>query len=474
MGAERADIVERSAASDRVTLRHDYLGNPVTAATDAELAAIDQFVRAFLGYRAQAAEVIAAADAHPANLLLNAYAGILWMLLEAAEAPAHAAAYLERARAAAGRGHLREQALVALLEAWIRDDVPQALRVCHAILADHPRDLLTAAFANYHQFNRGDFPAMLRTSLAVLPHLEDEADVHAMTAFAYEQCHLLADAEAAARRSLQLRPEQPWAQHALAHVMLTQGRIDEGADFLEARKAGWVGLNSFMVTHLWWHLALFRLSQGREADALAAYDDEVWAVARDYSQDQIGAVSLLAWLELAGVDVGPRWAELAEWLTVRAEDVVQPFLSLQYLYGLARAGRPEADRLLTAIRAAADNAPAHVREAWREVALPAAEGLLAQARGDCETAVRRLGQALPRLIELGGSHAQRDLFEQILLDAVIRSGRLAQAQQMLELRRAHDPDGVPLNRMLAEVYRGLGLPIQAAQAEARVRARLQG
>ena len=95
----------------------------------------------------------------------------------------------------------------------------------------------------------------------------------------------------------------------------------------------------------------------------------------------------------------------------------------------------------------------------------------AQARGDHETAVRRLGQALPRMIELGGSHAQRDLFEQILLDAVIRSGRLAQAQQMLELRRTHDPEGAPLNRMLAEVYRGLDLPIQAAQAEASARAR---
>lgn len=474
MGAERAHIVERSAASDRLTVRHDYLGNPVTAATDAELAAIDRFVRDFLGYRAQAAEVVAAADAHPGSVALNAYAGILWMLLEAAEAPAHATNYLERARAAVGQDHPREHALVALLEAWIRDDVPEALCVCHTILAEHPRDLLTAAFANYHQFNRGDFPAMLRTSLGVLRHLPDEADAHAMAAFAYEQCHLLTDAEAAAKRALQLRPDQPWAQHALAHVMLTQGRIDEGAAFLEARRSGWVGLNSFMVTHLWWHLALFWLSQGREAEALAAYDDQVWAVARDYSQDQIGAVSLLARLELAGVDVGPRWAELAEWLTVRAEDVVQPFLSLQYLYGLARAGRPEADRLLSAIRGAAEHSAEHVREAWREVALPAAEGLLAQARGDHETAVRRLGQALPRMIELGGSHAQRDLFEQILLDAVIRSGRLAQAQQMLELRRTHDPEGAPLNRMLAEVYVGLGLPIQAGQAEARVLARLQG
>ena len=44
----------------------------------------------------------------------------------------------------------------------------------------------------------------------------------------------------------------------------------------------------------------------------------------------------------------------------RAEDVEQPFLSVQYLYGLARAGRPEANRLMAAIRQRADQAPERI------------------------------------------------------------------------------------------------------------------
>ena len=55
-----------------------------------------------------------------------------------------------------------------------------------------------------------------------------------------------------------------------------------------------------MYTHNWWHLALFYISEGRFAEALAVYDRHVWARDRSYSQDQIGAVSLLARLELAG------------------------------------------------------------------------------------------------------------------------------------------------------------------------------
>lgn len=81
--------------------------------------------------------------------------------------------------------------------------------------------------------------------------------------------------------------------------------------------------------------------------------------------------------------------------------------------------------------------------------------------------MRRLGAALPRMVEIGGSHAQRDLFEQLHLDAAIRAGRLVSAQQTLEIRRGFDPDGVHLNRALADVYGRLDLPAQAAQAAAR-------
>lgn len=449
-------------------MRTDYLGNPVSGTSDAALAAVDSFVDGFLSYETRAAEVIGAAEAHPDSVLLNAYAATLWLLLEAPEAAERAAPYLARAWAAAGGAHPREQAFVAFVTAWSADDIPGALTIADTILETWPRDLLVLKLRHYHDFNHGDFPAMLRAAVAALPHAEDVAQLHGMLAFAYEQCHLLDEAEAAARRALALKRKEPWAQHALAHVMLTQGRIAEGVAFLEGVQDTWAGLNSFMDTHLWWHLALFYLSQGRFDAALAAYDDHCWAQEKSYSQDQVGAVSLLARLELAGVEVGDRWNDVADHLAVRADDVVQPFLTLQYLYGLARAGRPQADTLLAAVRQAALGAPDHVRETWREVALPAAEGLVAHTRGDFAAALRGLRAALPRLAEIGGSHAQRDLFEQLILDALIRADRLSEAQQALELRRGFDPDGVPLNRALAGVYDRLGLPGEAAKAWARI------
>ena len=443
----------------------DYLGNALTVDRDATRAAIDDFVGGFLCYETRAARIIAAAAADCGNCLANAYAGMIFMLLEAPGGPARASGFVANARAAAGGATRREQLNVEFVARWAANDVAGALTVGDEIADAFPRDLVIVKLHQYLNFNRGRATEMLRIAEKVLPENTDVPHMHGMIAFAYEQCHLLEEAEDAARTALKLKAKEPWAQHALAHVMLTQGRIDEGAAFLESVRVSWTDLNSFMVTHLWWHLALFYLSQGRELDALEAYDAQCWGVDKTYSQDQVGAVSLLARLELAGADVGGRWNELSEYLAGRARDTVEPFLTMQYLYGLARAGRAETDTLLSAVRERAETAPD--RESWRDVALPACLGLVAYARGDFAAALRNLGAALPRLSEIGGSHAQRDLFAQIVLDAKLRSGRWDAAQQELEVRRVFDRDSVPLNRTLARVYEALELPREAARAAAR-------
>ncbi|KYC38989.1 hypothetical protein WA1_33895 [Scytonema hofmannii PCC 7110] len=51
-------------------------------------------------------------------------------------------------------------------------------------------------------------------------------------------------------------------------------------------------------------------------------------------------------------------------------------------------------------------------------------------------AISELGSVLPRLQEAGGSHAQRDLFEQVYLDALIRSSKYQEALDILEKRYA--------------------------------------
>lgn len=450
-------------------MSQDYLGNAISDHNPATVTAINDFIGGFLGYETRAERILKAAEADPASLLANVYAGFLWMFLESTEAGRLAMPFLRRAQGLTAAALPRERLNLSLLRAWVDNDIARALSLGEALLVEHPKDLFVVKLLQYLYFNMGDSPAMLRLALNALPGSGQVAQMHGMLAFAYEQCHLLPEAEASARQALQLEPREPWAQHALAHVLLTESRIEEGLSFLERAKEGWRGLNSFMYTHNWWHLALFHLARGHDEEVLDIYDRHVWGIFPEYSQDQIGAVSLLVRLELAGVDVGQRWQELADYLRARRQDCVQPFLSLQYLYGLARAGRPEALELMQALHRQAESAPAFNHGVWREVTLPTAEALYRHARGEqYGQAAELLDGVLARLVQVGGSHAQRDLFALIAQDAHLQAGHWSTAQQLLEQRRRLDPQDAPSNRALGKVYRALGLAQLAAQAQQRL------
>ncbi|WPH19710.1 tetratricopeptide repeat protein [Variovorax paradoxus] len=441
------------------TLHADSFGNPLTLDDAASLPLVEDFVMGFVSTEARAVNLLALADSD-ASPMVQAYCATLHLFAESPDAAANAQPFLAKARAASERATPRERRYIAAIEAWAEGDIAKAIALHAEQAREHPRDLVSVKLGQYHCFNTGDCPGMLRLALAALPAASDVPYVHGMAAFGYEQCHLMREAEASARRAIGMCRKEPWAHHALAHVMLTEGRLSEGLAFMQGVSDSWSGLNSFMVTHNWWHVALFLIELGRDGEALALYDREVWGVVKDYSQDQIGAVSLLARFELAGIDVGARWDDVASHLLQRTTDHVLPFLDLQYLYGLARAGRPEADTLLHNIEAHAQRAPLSTRAAWQSVCVPAARGLVAHARGDFASAIEGLGSALPRLVEIGGSHAQRDLFEQVYLDALVRIGSqaaLAGAQGILQQQLNGQPESLRLRRQAGEVYARLGL-----------------
>lgn len=435
----------------------DPLGLAHSEAQPAAAAAVDDFVRGFLACELRPVLAPLALAECDAGVLLQSYVAMLRLFAETPGAAAEAAPYLTRALNLATPALPRERLFAQAIAAWSEGAPLRALDLLERLLAEWPRDLVALKLAQQLAFARGDAPRMLRLALGSRAAAADVAHWHGLAAFGYEQCHWLREAEGAARRALALQPREPWAQHSLAHVMLTEGRFAEGREFMRAASAQWRGLNSFMETHNWWHLALFEIELGEPGAALWLYDCHVWGVDKSYSQDQVGAVSLLARLELAGTDVGSRWAELAGHLVARREDHVDPFLSLQYLFGLARAGQPEAQVLLNHLQAWAPQAPADGRACWQQVALPVAAGLMAYARGDFDAAVASLGLALPRLQEIGGSHAQRDLFEQLHIDALQRSGRQAAAQNLLQPRLNAAPASQRLARQLQRLNCELGL-----------------
>ena len=438
----------------------DSLGNPVSLQDAGSVGALNDFVEGFIACEARAVNVLKLSSADH-SAIVQAYCAALYMFAESRDAASNARPFLDRALAASAHGTARERRFLACVEAWVNGDIARAAKLHEEQAREFPRDLVSIKLGQYHLFNLGDAPGMLRLALGALPYAGDVAYLHGMAAFAWEQCHLLDEAETASLRGIALCRKEPWAHHALAHVMLTTGRISEGQTFMNEVSDTWTGLNSFMVTHNWWHQALFGLELGEHDAVVRLYDKRVWGVAKDYSQDQVNAVSLLARLELCGVDVGSRWQDVAVYLKARLNDHVLPFLDLHYVYGLARADFPQAAELMRSLR---DHAAGkgESEPVWSQVAVPAAQGLLAHAQGDFTRAEALLALARPRLAAIGGSHAQRDLFDQIYLDALMRSGQWAAAQQIVQQRLRGHPESLRMKRQGEQIYASLGLPISVA------------
>lgn len=421
----------------------DALGNPVSTDNPATIRAIDIFVSEFLGYGKNLPVILKAASEDPTCCLANAMAAQLMLFLESAEGPKLALPFVATARKAATQASPRERAFLSMIEAALAGAPSKAVEIARDMALRWPRDLNANKLGQYHAFNRGDLAGMLDLVEKILPANRDNHYVHGMHAFGLEQANRLAEADEAGRRAVAMDRRDPWAHHAVAHVLITEGRTEEGVRWLESHADTWVDCNSFMLTHNWWHAALFRLDLDDPAGALAIYDRWVWGQDKTYSQDQVNAISLLWRLELHGAAVGDRWQDVADHVAGRTREHVLPFLDLHYIYALARAGREAKAKDMSASIAA--HAAISPDRSWREVALSAFRGVLAHARGRFAEASAKLAPVQPFLQYLGGSHAQRDLFVETWVDATIRAGSGKAIRPLLEERCAARP-GVAWHR----------------------------
>jgi hypothetical protein len=443
----------------------DGQGLEVSNADAGAMEALDFLNEEWLRFGNKLNRFVAAADKEDRCAMLPLMAANLVFSMNSTDGHAAGLRYLARAQALTKDANARERAWLAATESWAMGNGPAAQKIHEDMASEWPRDLLSAKLGQLHAFNHGDAEGILRIGARILPANAENHYVWAMHAFGLEECNRLDEAEASARKAIEMERRDPWAHHAVAHCLEARGEMLEGVAFLESMSDTWEDCNSFMYTHLWWHQALFLIDLDRIDEALALYDKRVWGVWKEFSEDQINAISLLARLELRGVDVGPRWADVAHYLKPRLHEHFSPFLDLQYLYGLARSGeRSAVTEMLASLEDRAEQAKPFEREAW-DAAVPAAHGLAAHAKGDYADAARLLGQAMPHLQPIGGSIAQRALFGAIHLDALMRAEWNDAALALLQADERERP-GVPsTKRALAGLYRRVGRTEQALAAD---------
>jgi hypothetical protein len=444
----------------------DGQGLEVSNAGADAIAALDLLNGEWLAFGKRLPEVIAAADREESCALLPLQSANLLLTVNSTAAYDTAKRQFVQAGKLVGDANPRERAWLAATEAWFARDRERAQKIHEEMAAEWPRDLVAAKVGQLHAIDRGDAEGILRIGERILPANRDNHHVWAMHAFGLEECNRIDEADSHARTAIDMDRRDPWAHHVIAHCLEARGRMLEGVAFLNSMSDTWEDCNSFMYTHNWWHLALFLIDLDRADEALALFDGRVWGIDKSFSEDQINAISLLARLELHGVDVGGRWKDVATYLTPRLHEHFSPFLDLQYLYGLARAGETSAvTEMLASLEDRAEQASPSEREAWSDCAVPAAHGLAAHARGDHAEAARFLSQAMPHLQAIGGSIAQRALFGAIRLDAMVRAGWNDAALKVLQADDKERPTVPATKRALAGLFRRLGRAEQAMAAE---------
>jgi tetratricopeptide (TPR) repeat protein len=359
---------------------------------------------------------------------------------------------IPEARAAAARAELlaartttREQRHIAAIAKAIAGDAPVALRLVREHMAEYPRDALPLSLAlgvfgllgfsgrrDHHEVQQ----ALLE---ALAPHWPEDWWFLGYLGWAQIETGAVMAGTRLVERSLALNPRNAHAAHQRAHGFFEAGDTEGGAAFV----ANWLPdyeRAGQLHCHLSWHLALFELASGNAEHAMAVYRDAI-RPAQALSPPMLsladGASFLWRW-QIYGEDLPFD----SEWTEVAAH-AQRHFPRASLAFADVHAALAEA---ATGDQRAVQQRIAGLRELIAANRLPPGDvvpllcgACAALACGDPEEAARSLEAALADLPRIGGSHAQREVFEDTLIVALLRSGRAIKAAARLRARLRRRP-----------------------------------
>lgn len=239
-------------------------------------------------------------------------------------------------------------------------------------------------------------------------------------------------------RAIERRRENGNAAHALAHAMFEDGSIADAETFI----GDWLPIydrSGLLHGHISWHQALVALEQGDATRALAIYKDRVQPkVSTAAPLHAVADIASLLWRTKAYGHAVPNemWSDAAA------------FAERHF----PKAGISFADVHLALIAAATGNR-AGLEERISDLEEHLKEGTLVQGRvvpaicravrafadDDYMGCARILEPAADEVVRIGGSHAQRELIEDTLLIALMKSDEPAKARILLDQRLHRRP-----------------------------------
>ena len=401
------------------------------SAVEACAAGISGFVR----FRADAMTHVDAAIAADGEYALPKLVRA-WMLLSGRDANYHeaVAGLIHEVERCLPESAGREQGLLTALKFAHAGKGIEAVTELETLLDQSPCDVLVHQIIQEELFWMGRADWMRAITVQAAPAWDVTADDYgvflSLCAFANEEAGYLEEAERCGRRAVEMVPADIWGAHAVAHVHMMRGDITEGIAWLEGLAPHWREANQ-MRHHNWWHLCLLLLETGDYERIFELLVTEVRNPASPLviespaaSIDIQDVASVLLRLELLGVDVGNHWEVLAPVCAGRVHNHGNAFGNVHDIMVLAATGQlAEADELLSSMRETYLTREGSVALSYQAAAIPVCEAVLAHRKGDYQGVLSWLSGVRHDLSLMGASHAQRDVFYQLLVFAARQLGR---------------------------------------------------
>ncbi|MEP3276659.1 MAG: tetratricopeptide repeat protein [Stappiaceae bacterium] len=405
----------------------DDRGIAWTASSEATGSALMEAMSRYLTFRADALDTVdALLEKDPDCPVAWVLRGYLLLFARKAELVPEARNALQRAQALAPAALPRERRHIQALAAWCDAQTLNAQRIWDDILEEDPHDLLALRVQHFHALFLGRPDELARHATRTMHNWSDDIPgagfAWSTACMGFEETDQFNEAERIGRRASELEPDDLWSLHSVAHVFEAEGRLKDGLDWMQRPAELWQGRGS-MRHHLWWHEALFLYEAGAYDQVLDYYDRRLETTDTFSYLEMSNLSSLLYRLEAAGVACGTRWDRLA----VRTVSLL-PSRGLTFgdihaliVFALAQDGEHLA-QLSASMTDYAKGTQTYDTQAAQAIGIPVSQALQARNRGDARAAVTALNAARPAFARMGGSNAQRDMLDILLVDLAIDAG----------------------------------------------------
>jgi len=374
-------------------------------------------------------------------------------------------------------GSVNEQELmhVEVVNLWANSELKKATKVLEKLMTLYPEDVSGLKLNQDTYFFLGSALPMRHSLASSLSRMTErnplKGYVHGMFAFALEESMMFPQAQAEAEKALKLVPTDTWAIHNYAHCLEMQAKTDEGLKWMYDKKCDWSPCQ-LLACHQYWHTALFHINNNQFDEAVELLDGEVLArcVNNCTTLDLHDAASMMYRMELVDLfglankgnsreDSHKRWSGVYEVCKPHKADHLLGFNDAHFMMSfLGMDDLKSASELIESI----DQVP--TLNEGQTVVKPLLKAMYEFKIGAYAKCVDLLEVIRFDVIKIGGSHAQRDVFEQLLIVAALKSDKKEHnklGERMLLERQVFHGRKVTQTELLEKQAASRMVPVQA-------------